>query len=62
VGWVLSLALARVLSSMLYATSEHDPLIFGGVPAALLAVSAVASIAPALRASRVDPVVALRAD
>jgi len=60
VGWLASFAVARVLSSMLYATSERDPLIFAAVPAALLAAAAIASLAPALRAARVDPVVALR--
>ena len=62
IGWVVSLALARVLSAMLFATSERDPLIFAAVPAALLAVAALASMAPALRAARVDPVVALRSE
>jgi predicted permease len=62
VGWLASLALARVVSSMLFATSERDPLIFAAVPAALLAVAACASMAPALRAARVDPVVALRTE
>jgi len=47
---------------MLYATSERDPLIFAAVPAALLAAAAIASLAPALRAARVDPVVALRTE
>jgi putative ABC transport system permease protein len=62
VGWLLSFALAQVLSSMLFATTERDPLIFGGVPAVLLAVAALASIAPAIRAARVDPVIALRSE
>jgi ABC-type lipoprotein release transport system permease subunit len=59
---VISLALARVLSSMLFATSERDPLIFVGVPALLVAAAALASTAPAIRAARVDPVIALRTD
>jgi ABC-type antimicrobial peptide transport system permease subunit len=62
VGWAASLALARVLSSMLFATSARDPLIFAAVPALLVGVAALASVAPALRASRVDPAIALRAD
>jgi predicted permease len=61
-GWIASLALARVLSSMLYATSARDPLIFVAVPAALVVSAVIASAAPALRAGRVDPVVALRSE
>jgi putative ABC transport system permease protein len=62
IGWIASLALAKVLSSMLFATSERDPLIFAVVPAVLVAVAALASMAPAIRASRVDPVIALRTE
>jgi putative ABC transport system permease protein len=61
-GWTISLALARVVSSMLYSTSPRDPLVFAAVPAALLAAAACASAAPALRAARVDPVIALRGE
>jgi ABC-type antimicrobial peptide transport system permease subunit len=61
-GWIASLALARVLSSMLYATSARDPLIFVAVPVALVVSAVIASAAPAIRAGRVDPVVALRSE
>jgi predicted permease len=61
-GWTSSLALARIVSSMLYSTSARDPLVFVAVPAALLAAAACASAAPAMRAARVDPVIALRAE
>jgi putative ABC transport system permease protein len=62
IGWLAALGLARVLSSMLFATSERDPVIFVAVPAVLVAVAACASMAPAIRAARVDPVIALRAE
>ena len=62
VGWIASLALARVLSSMLFSTSARDPLIFVAVPAALVVVASLASMAPAIRAARVDPAIALRAE
>jgi putative ABC transport system permease protein len=62
IGWVASLALSRVIASMLFATSARDPLIFVAVPLLLLAVAAVASTAPAIRAARVDPMVALRVE
>ena len=62
IGWIASLALARVLASMLFSTSARDPLIFVVVPVALVVIAALASLAPAVRAARVDPVIALRAD
>jgi ABC-type antimicrobial peptide transport system permease subunit len=62
IGWVASFALARVIASMLFATSPRDPLIFVAVPAVLLVVAALASMAPAIRAARVDPAVALRTE
>ena len=61
-GSIASLALARVVSSMLFSTSARDPLVFLVVPAALLAAAACASAAPAMRAARVDPVIALRSE
>jgi ABC-type antimicrobial peptide transport system permease subunit len=61
-GWLAALALGRVVASMLFATEARDPLIFAAVPALLVAVAALASLAPALTAARVDPVVALRAE
>jgi putative ABC transport system permease protein len=62
IGWLASFGLARLIASMLFATSARDPVIFGVVPAALLGVAALASMAPAIRAARVDPVVALRTE
>ena len=55
-----SLALTRVVSSMLFETPEHDPLIFVAVPALLIGVACAASLAPAIKAARVDPAIALR--
>jgi ABC-type lipoprotein release transport system permease subunit len=62
IGWVAALAATRVIGSMLFATSEHDPVVFVAVPALLVGVAVIASMAPALRAARVDPVIALRAE
>jgi putative ABC transport system permease protein len=62
VGIAISLALVRVLQSYLYATAPTDPLTFALVTTALLAAGALAALGPAWRATRVDPMLALRAD
>ena len=61
-GVILALALANTIASMLYRVSPYDPLSFIAVPLALTAVAVLASLLPARRASRVDPMQALRAD
>jgi macrolide transport system ATP-binding/permease protein len=53
-------AVSWVLSSMLFGLSAHDPVAFVSVPLFLLVVALIASYVPARRATRVDPVVALR--
>ncbi len=58
-GLAASLAVSRLISTLLYG-SARDPLTFLGVPLLLATVALVASWVPAFRASRVDPVVALR--
>jgi putative ABC transport system permease protein len=59
-GLLGSVALSRTISVFLYETSSFDPLIYAGVAALLLIVTTIACLAPARRASRFDPVVALR--
>jgi len=61
-GLLGALALARVLASLLFEVSPYDPGAFVGVLALVAAVSLCAALLPALRASRVDPVQALRAE
>jgi ABC-type antimicrobial peptide transport system permease subunit len=61
-GVAAALALARLLSGLLYGVASWDPLVFVGIPLLLFGVSLVAVWRPALRASRVDPMSALRAD
>jgi putative ABC transport system permease protein len=53
-------AVSQVLSDVLYGVSSHDPIVFIGVPLFLLGVAFLASYVPARRASRLDPMVALR--
>jgi predicted permease len=60
VGELASLALTRLLQNQLWGVSTHDPLTLGGVVAVLLAAGTVACLVPARRATRVDPMVALR--
>ncbi len=60
VGLALALGIGRLLSSMLYEVSGADPVVFAAAPLILSAVSMLACYIPARRASRVDPMVALR--
>ncbi len=60
VGIVLALAAVRSASSLLFGLQPNDPLTFAGASALLLTIALIASFLPARRASRVDPMVALR--
>ena len=64
VGVVLGLGgalmLARLVSSMLYGVTAFDPLTLAGVTVVLMGISLLAGFGPARRASRIDPVRALR--
>jgi ABC-type antimicrobial peptide transport system permease subunit len=62
IGSAVALASGRWVAPLLFSVSPRDPLVFGGVVAVLLAVAMMASAVPALRAARVDPARALRAD
>jgi predicted permease len=62
VGLVASIALTRVLSSYLYDTTPTDPTTVAAVAVALIVAGALACLGPAWRATRVDPMVALRVD
>jgi putative ABC transport system permease protein len=61
-GLGLSFATNRLLASQLFGLSPHDPLLLTTVSLTVLAVALMASLIPALRAAKVDPMVALRTE
>jgi putative ABC transport system permease protein len=61
IGLMAAVLLTRVMASLLFGISATDPFTFIGISLVLLAVAILASYVPALRATRVDPLTALRA-
>jgi putative ABC transport system permease protein len=60
IGFAAALLVGHLMSSMLYGVSANDPVSVMGAAIVLLVVALVACFLPARRASRVDPLVALR--
>jgi putative ABC transport system permease protein len=61
-GLLMSFAATHIFQSMLFGTKPLDPVVLSGVIATLLAVAVVACLVPAWRASRLDPMQALRTE
>ena len=59
-GLVISFALTRVMSTLLFEVSATDPMTFGVIALLLISISLLACYIPARRATKVDPIVALR--
>ena len=61
-GTIAALFVVRLMKEVLYGVSPNDPLTFGAVVLVLLSVAMIACVLPARRATRVNPISALRAN
>jgi putative ABC transport system permease protein len=62
VGVAGALALTRTIKTLLFEVSTTDPIVFSAIPLLLVIVSLLACYTPARRATKVDPLVALKED
>ncbi|HZS60378.1 MAG TPA: ABC transporter permease [Gemmatimonadaceae bacterium] len=60
IGIVGAFGASRLIAAMLFHVSSSDPFVFAAVPVLLVAIAAIATYAPARKAVRVDPIIALR--
>ena len=62
IGLLAAAAVARLMQTLLFRTKAYDPLVFAGVVFVLAVIGLLAALLPALRATKADPVAALRAE
>lgn len=62
VGVLAAAGAARLMETLLFRTTAYDPIVFGGVVFLLAVIGLLAALLPALRATKADPVAALRAE
>jgi ABC-type antimicrobial peptide transport system permease subunit len=61
-GVIAALALGRFIAAQLYQISAHDPMLLGGATVLFAAIALMACLLPARRATKVDPIQALRTE
>jgi ABC-type antimicrobial peptide transport system permease subunit len=62
IGVPAAFVLSRLMASLLFGVTTHDPVTFIALPLAVVIVTSLACYLPARRAARVDPVIAIRQD
>jgi putative ABC transport system permease protein len=61
-GVIAAFALGRFIAAQLYQVSAHDPMLLGGATVLFAAIALMACLLPARRATKVDPIQALRTE
>jgi ABC-type antimicrobial peptide transport system permease subunit len=62
VGFLAALGTSVLVKSLLFGITNHDPLTLVAAPTSLIVITVIACVPPAVRAARVDPMLALRAE
>jgi ABC-type antimicrobial peptide transport system permease subunit len=61
-GFIAAILGSRALASFLYETSPHDPWVMLSALTALIVIATMASLLPAIRAARIEPITAIRCE
>ena len=61
-GLLTAAGVARLMETLLFRTKAYDPFVFGGVSVVVAAIGLLAALLPALRATKANPIAALRAE